>query len=99
MALSLPLRVELFLGFLAVFDDIARLEEDALQHSGPLRLAAAEGLEVHREVLELLALRVLHDRPGVGILLDIQALLVPADRLRLLDQRGANPGDRADLLR
>ena len=47
-------------------------------------LPAGEELEVHREVEELLALGVLHDLPGFLVRLDRQALLVPADGLRLL---------------
>jgi hypothetical protein len=48
-------------------------------------------------MLELLLLGVLHDGVGLRILLEHEALLVPADRLGLLDQRGADPGERAYL--
>jgi hypothetical protein len=46
--------------------------------------------EVHREVLELLRLGVAHNRQRLGVLLDGDALPVPADRLRLLGQRGGS---------
>ena len=87
----------LLLGLLAVLDDVAGLEEDPLGDLAPDRRAAQQELEVHAEVLELLALRVAHDRPRLGVRLDRQALLVPADRLGLLGQRGAQTGERARL--
>jgi hypothetical protein len=49
-------------------------------------------------VLELLVLRVAHDGGGLAVLLDGQALGVPADRLGLLDQRGAHAREGADVL-
>ncbi len=60
-------------------------------------LPRVEELEAHGEVLELLLLRVLHDRARVLVLLDRHALLVPADRLGLLLERGDHPGERAHL--
>jgi DNA-binding CsgD family transcriptional regulator len=80
---------------LGELDDVALLEEDLLQRQPPLVLAAGEKLEVHREVEELLALRVLHDPAGFLVRLDRHPLLVPADRLRLLLQRGDHAGERA----
>ena len=58
----------------------------------PLRSHATGGapqqeLQIHGEVLELLALGVAHDRPRLAIGLDRNPLLVPTDRLRLLGQR------------
>src|SRR5581483_5901594 len=58
-----------------------------------------EELEVHREVLELLLLGVRHDRPGVGVLLDVEPLLVPVDRLGLLDQGLDHPREGPRLRR
>src|SRR5947209_8029531 len=51
-------------------------------------------LEVHGEVLELLPLSVRHDRACLGIRLDGDALLVPADRLGLFGERRAQPRKR-----
>ncbi len=61
------------------------------------RASAAAGTRGPSEVLELLADRVGHDRARVGVRLDRQALLVPADRLGLLGQRGAQARERARL--
>src|SRR3954451_1932845 len=65
------------LGLLAVLDDVAALEQDPLGDLAPQRRAPQQELEIHGEVLELLALRVAHHRDGVPILLDRDALLVP----------------------
>ena len=54
------------LGLLAVLDDVTGLEEHALGDLAPDRRAAQEKLEVHAEVLELLALGVAHDRLRLG---------------------------------
>jgi len=89
----------LLLGLLAVLDDVAGLEENAFGDLSPDRRTPQEKLEVHAEVLELLALRVAHDGPRVGVGLDRQSLLVPADRLGLLGQRRAQPGERPGLRR
>ena len=80
-----------------MLDDVALLEEDSLGDLPPQRRAAQQELEVHAEVLELLALRVAHDRPRLAVGLDGDALLVPADRLGLLGQRRAQPGEGAGL--
>src|SRR4029453_8515358 len=48
-------------------------------------------------VLELFLLGVLHDRPRLRILLESEALLVPVDRLGLLDERDADPSEGAYL--
>jgi hypothetical protein len=69
-----------------VLDDVAGLEQHPLGDLAPGRCAAHEELQVHAEVLELLALGVPHDGHGVGIGLESEPLLVPADRLRLLGQ-------------
>ena len=82
-----------------MLDDVALLEEDPLGDLAPQRRAAQQELEVHAEVLELLALGVAHDRPRLAIWLDGHPLLVPADRLRLLGQRGAEPGEGPGLVR
>src|SRR5947207_1330713 len=91
--------VRLLLRLLAGRDDVALREEDRLQDLAPLRLATQQELEVHPEVLELLQLRVLHDRPRLCVLLEREPLLVPADRLRLLDQRRGHARKGASLLR
>ena len=52
----------LLLGLLAVLDDVALLEEDPLRRSRATAASAQQELEVHAEVLELLALGVAHDR-------------------------------------
>jgi hypothetical protein len=63
---------------------VKRIACRIVRHSG---MAAQQKLEVHAEVLELLGLRVLHDCAGFGILLDGQTLLIPVNRLGLLNQR------------
>src|SRR5689334_17665142 len=83
----------LLLGFLAVLDDVSLGEEDALRDLAPQGGMPEKELEVHREVLELLALRVAHDRPGLAVGLYGEPLLVPADRLRLLLERCAEAGE------
>ena len=87
----------LLLGLLAVLDDVAGWKRIPCGDLAPDRRAPQQELEVHREVLELLALRVAHDRQRLGVGLDREPLLVPADRLRLLGQRGAQPRERARL--
>ena len=87
------------LGRLAVLDDVARLKQHSLGDLAPLRRAPQEELEVHAEVLVLLADRIGHHGSRFRILLDRQPLLVPADRLGLLGQRRAQPCERARLLR
>ncbi len=79
---------------LAVLHDVPGLEEDALGDLAPGRGAPQQELEVHAEVLELLALRVAHHRERLGIGLDGDPLLIPADRLGFLGQRGAQPRER-----
>src|SRR3954468_15460367 len=74
----------LLLGLFAARDDVTALEQDALGDLPPQRLAAQQVLEIHGEVLELLALRVLHHGDGLAVGLDRDPLLVPADRLGLL---------------
>ena len=85
------------LGRLAVLDDVAVLEQDPLRDLAPQRDRAQQELHVHAEVLELLALRVAHDRVRFAVRLDREALLIPADRLGFLGQRRAEPGERARL--
>src|ERR1700709_2664335 len=80
-----------------MLDDVALAEEHPLRDLTPARHLAQEELEVHREVLELLPLAVLQDPPPVGVGLDRKALLVPADRLALLFERGAETGERPRL--
>ena len=86
------------LGGLAVLDDVAGLKQHARGDLAPLRRAPQEELEIHAEVLVLLADGVGHHGFGLRIALDRQALLVPADRLRLLGQRSAQPRERTRLL-
>ena len=67
---------------LVELDDVALLNRIFCSASRHL-LPAGEELEVHREVEELLALGV-YDSSRFLVRLDRQALLVPADGLRLL---------------
>src|SRR5207302_7543055 len=85
----LAARGRLGLGLLSVLDDVTRLKEDTLRDLPPARRAAQQKLEIHAEVLELLALGVPHDRERLAVALDRQALLIPADRVSLLGERGA----------
>ena len=62
--------------------------------AAPWRRLSQQELEIHAEVLELLSLSVAHDRASLGIGLDCQALLIPADRFGLLGQRRAHPRKR-----
>jgi hypothetical protein len=50
-------------------------------------------------VLELLALRIAHDRSRFAIGLDREALLIPGDRLGLFGERSAEPCECPRLLR
>ena len=84
----------LLLRLFPVLDDVALLEQDPLGDLPPHRRAPQQELEVHAEVLELLALGVAHDRPRIGVGLDAEPLLVPADGLGLLGERGAEAGER-----
>src|SRR3954451_13519745 len=89
---SATLRValeRLRLGLFAVLHDAAGLEQHALRDLAPCRRAPQQELEVHAEVLVLLADGVLHHRDRLGILLDRDPLLVPADGLGFLGQRRA----------
>src|SRR5256885_1256354 len=70
-----------------MLDDVAFLEEYVLEDNAPLGSAAQQELEIHPEMLELFALGVPHNRSCVTILLDREALLIPADCFGLLDQR------------
>src|SRR6202040_609434 len=56
------------------------------EHGAPLRLTPGEELQRHGEMLELLGLRVAHDRLGLGIAFERNALLVPADCFSLFLQ-------------
>jgi len=67
-----------------VLDDVAFFEEDVFEHDTPFRLASRQELQRHGEVLELLLLRIRHDRPGLRIAFERESLLVPTDRLSLL---------------
>src|SRR5205823_2431971 len=87
----------LLLGLLAVLDDVSLLEEDPLGDLAPQRRPSQQELEVHAEVLVLLADGVVHDRPRLRVGLDSQTLLIPADRVRLLRERRAQPCERARL--
>jgi hypothetical protein len=80
-----------------VLDDVAGLEENPFERDAPLRALPDQELEIHPEMLELLLLCVLHDRPCVGIRLEGDALLVPADCLGLLGQGGDHPCERPRL--
>jgi hypothetical protein len=80
-----------------MLDDISVPEQDAPGDASPRRRAPQQKLEVHAEVLELLALGVAHDRAGLRVALERQPLLVPPDCLRLLGQRSAQPRERSRL--
>src|SRR5205823_14505508 len=79
------------LPLLAVPDEIAGLEQDASGDPPPRRRPPQQELEVHAEVLDLLALGVAHDRDRLGIGLQRDPLLIPANRLGLLGERGTQP--------
>src|SRR5438270_10032100 len=78
------------LRFFAALDDVSFSEEDRLQRDPPVRRSPDQELEVHAEVLELIALEVLellalgvgHDRLRLRVGLERHSLLVPSDRLR-----------------
>src|SRR5205085_1640058 len=74
------------LRFFAALDDVSFSEEDRLQRDPPVRRSPDQELEVHAEVLELLALGVGHDRLRLRVALECHSLLVPSDRLRLFGQ-------------
>ena len=63
-------------------DDVALLEEDPLRDRAPGRRLAQQELEIHAEVLELLSLGVAHDRAGLRVGLDREALLRTSRSLR-----------------
>src|SRR5215218_10377320 len=86
-----------FFRVVAQLHDVALGEQDALEHLAPLRLLPEQELQVHPEVLHLLVLRVLHDRLRLTVGLYREALLVPADRLGLFDQRRDHAGEGARL--
>src|SRR5678815_380665 len=87
-----------FLRLFTVLNYVARREENTLKGLTKKRLLAENEFEVHAEMLEFLFLRVLHDRFGLGVLLHRNPLLVPVDRLGLLDQGGDHARKRARLL-
>ena len=80
-----------------MLDDVALGEEDLLEHGAPLGLAPGQEFQGHRKVFELLFLGVLHDGLRLGVTLEGEALLVPADGLRLFLERGGQAGKGADL--
>src|SRR5256886_5781177 len=82
---------------LAAFHDVTLGEENRLQRDPPIRRSPQQELEIHAEVFELLTLRVGHDRPRLRIGLERDSLLVPADRLGLLLQRGDDACERPRL--
>src|SRR5450759_4001758 len=66
-------RLSLLLGlraFFPVLDDVAFLKQHLFEHGAPLRFAPREEFQRHGEVLELLLLRVAHDRLGLGVALE-----------------------------
>src|SRR5215213_8759605 len=69
------------LGGFAARDDVAVPEEDPLRDLAPEWRAPQQELQVHAEVLELLALRIGHDRARFAVGLEGEALLIPPDRL------------------
>jgi len=71
----------------AVLHDVAGLEEDALRDLAPFPVPTQQKLEIHAEMLEFLVLRVPHDGSRLAVLLQGEALLVPADRFRFFDER------------
>src|SRR3954462_2137803 len=90
--------VDLLLASLAPLDDVAGREQDLLQLRPPVVLSPQQELEIHAEVLELFLLRVLHDGARLGVGFDGDALLIPVDRLGLLDQGGDHAGEGPGLL-
>src|SRR5207248_1240605 len=76
----------LLVRLLPMLDDIAGLEQNVLENRSPLRRLAEQEFEIHPKVLELFLLRIAHDGARRFVLLDRDALLVPADRLRLFGE-------------
>src|SRR3954454_22889446 len=76
--------IRLLLRLLTCLDDVAVGEQNLLQLLAPDRRLAQQEFEAHAEVLVLLLQRVLHDRLGLLVFLQRDALRVPADRLALL---------------
>ena len=93
------LLLRVFFGILPVLDDVAFFKKNSLQNLTPRGFPAAEEFEVHAEMLELLLLRVPHDRPGLFIFLDRDALFVPANCLRLFRKRSNHTREGAHLSR
>lgn len=86
-------------GFFPVFYDVDVLVENALRCDPSPRFLPQQELQVHAEVLKLLLLGVLHDRPRASVLLDRNKLLAPISRLGFFHQRGDYPRKRLRLLR
>src|SRR5262249_49151405 len=72
--------------------DVAGAEQDPLSDLAPGRRPSHQGLEIHAEMLVLLAYGVAHDGERLGIFLHGDPLLVPANRLGLLGQRRTETG-------
>src|SRR5690349_14514280 len=70
----------------ALFDDFASGEQYRFEFLAPEWGAAEEEFEIHSEVLEFLFLGIFHDGPRFRVAFDSNALLVPANRLRLFDE-------------
>src|ERR1044071_6774118 len=71
-----------------ILDDVARHHDDAFENLAPFGFAAKQEFKIHREVLELFLLRILHDGAGTLIFFERKALLVPGNGLSLFDERG-----------
>src|SRR6476661_9354697 len=89
-----PTSVDVLLGLFAERHDVANGKQNPFQLATPVSLVTEQEFKIHSEVLEFLLLRILHDRLRRTVLLDRDALLVPANRLRLLDERGNHARER-----
>jgi hypothetical protein len=63
------------------------LEQDFAQLAVEHRIVAPDPFERHRRMLDLLVAVVRENRAKIGIGAGVDALVVPVDRLQLLDQR------------
>src|SRR5215217_1136365 len=88
MPAGAPWRSALARGVLFVTSDRAFLEQVLAQVLVGLGVAAAQPLQGHRRVLQLLAGVVQQDLAQFLVLAVVRALTVPVDGLELLDQRG-----------
>ena len=88
----------LLLGLFTVLDYVAPGKENPLKCLAKSWFLTENEFEIHSEMFELLLLRILHDRLGLGILFQRYPLLLPVDRLSFLDRRREHARESACLL-